>query len=65
HQNVSGVPGVSDATDRFGLAVSIGDFDADGRDDLVVGVPGDSIVQVFEGATNGLDSDGRSINASN
>jgi hypothetical protein len=65
HQNVTDVPGSSQSNDYFGTALSIGDFDADGRDDLVVGVPGDSIVQVFEGTTSGLDSDGRSINASN
>jgi hypothetical protein len=61
-----GVPGTSNAGDRFGAALAAGDFDDDGFDDLVVGSPGDAVrgignagaVTVLYGATNGLTSVG-------
>lgn len=53
--------------DRFGQSLGAADFDADDRDDLVVGVPGEEIesiervgaVQVFYGATDfdGVDDE--------
>jgi hypothetical protein len=33
----------SEPGDRFGAELAVGDFDADGRDDLVIGYPGESI----------------------
>ena len=45
-QDLSGVDDVAEQGDRFGAALAVGDFDADGHDDLVVGVPGES----FSGA---------------
>ena len=55
------------ADDRFGYSLAAGDFDADGRDDLAVGVPGEDscglansgMVQILYGATNGLLGDNR------
>jgi hypothetical protein len=38
-QNTSGVPGTSVSGDHFGYSVASGDLNADGKDDLVVGVP--------------------------
>ena len=62
HQNSPGVPGVVETHNRFGFALSTGDYDADGADDLVVGAPGEDIgslasagvVQVIEGGPQGL-----------
>jgi hypothetical protein len=56
------LPGVSlEAGDRFGWALATGDFDADGKDDLAVGVPGEDLgavrdaglVEVLYGTSNG------------
>jgi hypothetical protein len=41
-QNVV-TPGSAEAGDRFGEALAAGDFDGSGRDDLAIGVPGESI----------------------
>ncbi len=41
HQSVAGVQNVAEAGDEFGLALTAGDFDGDGFDELVVGVPGE------------------------
>jgi hypothetical protein len=41
-----GVPGEAEDYDRFGAALVAGDFDGNGRDDLAVGVPGESIGSV-------------------
>jgi len=45
HQDSSGIGGVAEEGDEFGRAVAQGDFDADGFDDLAVGVPGEDIVK--------------------
>ena len=37
------IPGDPDAGDDFGFALAVGDFNNNGRDDLAVGVPGESI----------------------
>jgi hypothetical protein len=42
-QNVSGMPEDADTGDGFGAALAVGDFDADGNDDLAIGVPGESV----------------------
>lgn len=39
-----GMPGASEVNDYFGAAVASGDFNGDGFDDIVVGVPRESIV---------------------
>jgi len=41
HQDTNWVAGIAHADDRFGSALAVGDMDADGYDDLVVGVPGE------------------------
>lgn len=67
HQNVGLVYGTAEAGDYYGAAVAAGDFDADGYDDLAVGVPGDTIlgnaqagaISVLHGSYSGL-TDARS-----
>ena len=39
YQNTSGWPDVSESGDRFGSALTTGDFNNDGFDDMVIGVP--------------------------
>ncbi|MGB1532998.1 MAG: fibronectin type III domain-containing protein, partial [Acidimicrobiales bacterium] len=41
HQDTNWIAGIAHADDRFGSALAVGDMDADGYDDLVVGVPGE------------------------
>jgi len=62
HQDVSGIQNTAEANDRFGFALTAGDFDGDGHDDLAVGVPYEhwgaeedtGIVQVLYGSGSGL-----------
>jgi hypothetical protein len=42
-QSTSGIKGAAEKWDAFGAALTTGDFDADGHDDLVVGVPGEGL----------------------
>ncbi|WP_030254773.1 FG-GAP and VCBS repeat-containing protein [Streptomyces violens] len=66
HQNTAGVPGVAEAGDRFGEAVSLLDTDGDGKADLAAGAPGEDgaapkdtgAVWSLRGATGGLTTDG-------
>lgn len=61
-QNTVGVPGGSEAGDRFGAALAVGDFDADGFDDLAIGAPGEALgsiqsagaINVLYGSASGL-----------
>ena len=65
-QNITGILDETEAEDVFGLAVGAGDFNLDGRDDLVVGVPGEDIgsatdagaINVIYGSASGLSSVG-------
>ena len=43
YQGDSGWPGYTESGDRFGSALTVGDFNSDGFDDLIVGAPGESI----------------------
>ncbi len=67
HEALPGVLGTPSMNDLFGHALAAGDWNHDGRDDLAVGVPGETIsgkkfagaVHVFHGASTGLnDLDG-------
>jgi len=63
-RGAGGVPGTPANFDAFGRALAIGDFDADGFDDLAIGVPGKTIrldvhlgeVDVFYGGPSGLSA---------
>jgi hypothetical protein len=63
-QNTSGIADSSEAGDQMGKVLATGDFNNDGRSDLAIGVPDESvgsvggagIVQVFYGATSGVFS---------
>ena len=62
NQDSPGIPGSDEALDLFGRGIGAGDFDADGYDDLAIGVPGKAIegvtdcgsVIVLYGTANGL-----------
>ena len=64
HQDSTGIAGVTEGGDKFGAALSAGDFNGDGRDDLAIGVPGEDegaiidagIVQVIYGTANRLNA---------
>jgi hypothetical protein len=64
-QDSPGVPGVAELGDVFGVALAAGDFDGDGFDDLVVGVPGEDLGGVeFGGAVNVLGGAGGGLTGS-
>jgi hypothetical protein len=71
HQNVDGILDIAEADDEFGNALAAGDFNGDGRDDLVVGVSGEDLgettgsvledagaVNVIYGSSDGLTATG-------
>jgi FG-GAP repeat protein len=63
-QNTLDVKGTAESGDKFGAALSAGDFNQDGFGDLAIGVPGDSaslqsnagVVNVLYGSATGLDA---------
>ena len=55
HQEVEDVEGVAETNDRFGAALASGNFNGDDFDDLIVSVPGDNAIQIFNGGNGGLD----------
>jgi hypothetical protein len=72
HQDLTGVVDDAEAKDAFGSALAVGDFNADGFDDLAVGVPnerepatsgdlGEGAVHVFLGSSGGLRVTGNQI----
>ncbi|CAH7041346.1 conserved exported hypothetical protein [Vibrio chagasii] len=62
HQDKSGVHGSAEKDDKFGFALTTGDFDGDGYQDLAIGSPTEDLagkdnggkVDVFFGSGNGL-----------
>jgi hypothetical protein len=70
HQDKPNVLQAAQANDGFGSALSVGDFNADGRDDLAVGVPNETVnglakagaVSVIYGkGANGLGAGGNQL----
>lgn len=65
-QQTASVPNVSQSGDEFGAALSAGDFNGDGFQDLSIGVPGENVgalnncgaVNVLYGKATGLDGTG-------
>ncbi len=65
-QATQGVPDTAQRNDQFGNPLAVGDFDGDGRDELVAGVPNESVDGVFRagatyvmpGSDEGLTADG-------
>lgn len=59
-QGVGGVQGAREQFDQFGYALSAGDYNNDGTQDLLVGVPYENVadsvgvIQVIHGTTSGL-----------
>jgi hypothetical protein len=63
-QNSDSVKGKAEADDAFGTALAAGDFDADGRADLAVGAPGESLSsQADAGLVNVLYGSGSGLQA--
>jgi hypothetical protein len=63
-QGLGGLQETAETGDEFGAALATGDFDGDGFDDLVIGVPGEDldlvvdggVVHVLYGSTTGLSA---------
>ena len=66
-QDTAKVPGAAESGDRFGSALATGDFNADGFDDLAIGVIGEDLgsvrdaglVHVVLGSVSGLKAGGQ------
>jgi len=51
-QDSQGIIDTAENTDNFGLALTVGDFNADGFDDLAIGVPNETLSVTDQGAVN-------------
>jgi hypothetical protein len=68
-RDIPGVVDVAGSGDRFGWALTTGDFNGDRRDDLAVGVPFDDIgstssagsVHIFFGSAGGITTSGNTV----
>jgi hypothetical protein len=62
YQDTAGVAGTAETGDRFGAALTAADVNGDGKDDLVIGVPGEDVgsaidagmIQILFGSATGL-----------
>ncbi len=54
HQGVTAIPGSPTSLDFFGAGLGSGDFDGNGVDDLVIGIPGEDSVGGSQGAVQVL-----------
>ena len=65
HQDVGAIGSTAERLDTFGAALAAGDFDADGADDLAIGVPAEAVGTVaMAGVVNvlyGVDGAGLSV----
>ena len=63
HQEVLGISDFAEQQDNFGLHLAAGDFDNDGRDDLVISAPYEDVIGIYNtgavhvvyGSEDGLD----------
>ncbi len=68
-QSTPGIPGDPEANDRFGWAVTVGDFNGDGYGDVAVGAPfedvstvdGAGAVNILYGSASGLTTTGSQL----
>ena len=54
-----GIPGSAEESERFGYALTKGNFDGDGRVELAIAIPGpevDGVVQIVEGGPGGFEN---------
>ncbi|MDX2567234.1 FG-GAP and VCBS repeat-containing protein [Streptomyces scabiei] len=66
HQDTHGVPGTDEVHDGFGAALALGDVTGDGRADLAIGAPNETVdgkryvgdVVLLKGGPNGLTTTG-------
>jgi disulfide bond formation protein DsbB len=69
HQNSSGIAESAEGGDGFGSSLAAADFGKDARDDLAIGVPGESVganagagaVHVLYGSANGVGASGSQL----